>query len=51
MVQERAAQFRDYILARPERVVALVGHGTFFLYLTGKMLANCEVTELPATSV
>jgi broad specificity phosphatase PhoE len=49
VVQERAAQFRDYILARPERVVALVGHGTFFFYLTGKVLANCEVTELPAS--
>jgi hypothetical protein len=39
------------MLARPERVVALVGHGTFFFYLTGKALANCEVAEFPATSV
>jgi len=51
VVQARAAQFRDYMLARPERVVALVGHGTFFFYLTGKALANCEVAEFPATSV
>lgn len=48
VVQARAAQFRATVRQRPERVLALVGHGTFFYYLTGKMLANCEVTELGA---
>lgn len=47
VVQARAAQFKAVLLARPERILALVGHGTFFFYLTGKVMANCEVTELP----
>lgn len=46
VVQARAAQLKAEVMRRPERVLALVGHGTFFFYLTGKMLANCEVTEL-----
>lgn len=50
VVQARAAQFKAYVLARPERVLALVGHGTFFYYLTGKVMANCEVTELDTAS-
>lgn len=50
VVQARAAQFRAYVLARPERVLALVGHGTFFFYLTGKAMANCEVVELDTAS-
>jgi broad specificity phosphatase PhoE len=45
-VQARVAQFKDELLARPERLVALVGHGTFFLYLTGYSMANCELIEL-----
>lgn len=46
VVQARAAQFKAQVAARPERVLALVGHGTFFFYLTGKVMANCEVVEL-----
>jgi broad specificity phosphatase PhoE len=46
VVQARVAQFRVDLLARPERVLALVGHGTFFFYLTGNAMANCEVMEL-----
>lgn len=46
VVQARAVQFRAALLARTERVLALVGHGTFFFHLTGKVLSNCEVTEL-----
>ena len=46
VVQARAAQFKVDLLARTERVLALVGHGTFFYYLTGKVMVNCEVTEL-----
>lgn len=46
LVAARAAQFRFELAARPERVLALVGHGTFFFHLTGKVLANCEVTQL-----
>jgi glucosyl-3-phosphoglycerate phosphatase len=46
VVQARAAQLRASLLTRTERVLALVGHGTFFFHLTGKVLSNCEVTEL-----
>ena len=46
MVAARAAEFRDFLHARPERVIAVVAHGTFLFHLTGKVLANCEVTEL-----
>jgi broad specificity phosphatase PhoE len=46
VVQGRVARFKAELLARPERVVALVGHGTFFLYLTGNAMANCEMVEL-----
>ena len=51
VVQARAAQLKSYVLARPEDVMALVGHGTFFFYLIGKAMANCEVTELDTTSM
>jgi hypothetical protein len=34
------------LIARPERVIAVVGHGTFLFHLTGRFLANCEATEL-----
>jgi len=50
LVQARAARFKAEVRARSERVVALVGHGTFFFHLTGKMMANCEVTELDTAS-
>ncbi len=46
VVQRRVAQVREHVLARPEGVIALVGHGTFFLYLTGKVMANCEIAAL-----
>lgn len=46
VLQARVAQFKVDLVARPERVLALVGHGTFFFYLTGNAMANCEVTEL-----
>ena len=44
-VARRAEEFRSLLAARPEGVIAVVGHGTFFYNLTGKMLANCEVTS------
>lgn len=39
----RLAAFRDWLAARPERHIAVVGHGTFFFHLTGARLANCEM--------
>ncbi|MCP8938544.1 histidine phosphatase family protein [Alsobacter sp. SYSU M60028] len=44
--QERVARFRGWLLDRPERAVAVVGHGTFFRELTGRWFANCEVVAL-----
>ena len=44
-VARRAEEFRRWLSQRPERVIAVVGHGTFFYNLTGKMLANCEVAR------
>lgn len=46
IVQQRVDEFRRTVLARRERTIAVVGHGTFLRLLTGKALANCEVTEL-----
>ena len=43
-VEARVAEFRAFLLTRSERVIAVVGHGTFFYHLTGKFLANCEAT-------
>ncbi len=44
--QSRVAAFRSWLLERPERWIAVVGHGTFFYHLLGRWLANCEVAEL-----
>ena len=41
----RVAAFRDWLRARPERTIAVVGHGTFFFHLTGIWLDNCETVE------
>ena len=46
VVQARAREFKRFLLQRPERSIAVVGHGTFFFVLTGQALANCEVVEV-----
>jgi broad specificity phosphatase PhoE len=45
-VAARALQFRSYLRTRPEACIAVVGHGTFFFHLTGRMLANCEMADV-----
>ena len=45
-VEKRAAEFRRFLHARPERCIAVVAHGTFLRHLTGRSFANCEVVEL-----
>ena len=45
-LQERVEAFRGWLRARPERTIAVVGHGTFFYHLTGEWLANCQVKPL-----
>ena len=34
--------FRDWLAARPEKTIAVVGHGTFLNRLTGHQFKNCE---------
>ena len=43
---EPASAFRDWLRARPETTIAVVGHGTFFYHLTGTFLENCGSIEL-----
>jgi glucosyl-3-phosphoglycerate phosphatase len=38
----RVDRFRTWVGERPERRVAVIGHGTFFHALTGRWLANAE---------
>ncbi|WP_210493074.1 histidine phosphatase family protein [Microvirga antarctica] len=42
----RVAAFRQWLTERPERLIAVVGHGTFFSHLTGRHLQNCEIATL-----
>ena len=42
----RVELFRAFLARRPERDVAVVGHGTFFYHLTGVFLPNCGMVEL-----
>jgi broad specificity phosphatase PhoE len=44
-LSERVAAFTAMIEARPERRIAVVGHGDFFGRLIGRHLANCELAE------
>jgi len=37
------AGFPAWLVARPERSIAVVGHGTFFFHLTGVPFVNCGV--------
>jgi broad specificity phosphatase PhoE len=43
---ERVSLFRSWLADRPERMIAVVGHGIFFYHLTGQSLRNCEVATL-----
>ncbi len=42
----RVSAFRDWLAARSEREIAVVGHGTFLRHLTGVVLQNCQVVTL-----
>jgi glucosyl-3-phosphoglycerate phosphatase len=47
----RVERFRAWLDARPERAMAVVGHGTFFHHLTGgRWLANCEVVAFESVA-
>lgn len=43
LLQGRVAAFRQWLAARPENEIAVVGHGTFLNRLTGVAFKNCEV--------
>ena len=43
---ERVALFRQWLVERPERSLAVVGHGTFLRELSGVGFANCQVVKL-----
>ena len=43
---ERVSLFRSWLADRPERLIAVVGHGMFFYHLTGQPLRNCEIVTL-----
>jgi len=45
VMHARADEFMRLLLLRSERSIAVVGHGTFFYRLTGRILANCEIFE------
>jgi broad specificity phosphatase PhoE len=46
ILDERVRAFRDWLQGRPERLIAVVGHGTFFFHMTGRFLRNCEIAVL-----
>ncbi len=46
VLTERVRTFRHWLLGRPEGIMAVVGHGTFFYHLTGRQLRNCEIATL-----
>jgi broad specificity phosphatase PhoE len=46
MLMDRVAAFREWLAARREREIAVVGHGTFLYRLTGRQFANCEVVTV-----
>ncbi|GAB7325808.1 hypothetical protein MBLNU13_g09893t2 [Cladosporium sp. NU13] len=43
-LKERAAKLRAWLQARPERAVAVVGHGNFWHHLTGEVDENGKQT-------
>lgn len=42
MLLGRVDDFRRWLIARPEREIAVIGHGTFFWHLTGEKFENCQ---------
>jgi hypothetical protein len=46
IVDARVDDFRAWIRARPEQTIVAVGHATFFMELSGHVMANCEMMQL-----
>jgi len=47
----RIAAFREWLLSRPERSVAVVGHGEVILRLAGVHLHHCQVLTVPRSAL
>lgn len=47
-LRKRVGIFRQFILSRPENVIAVIGHSTFFRELSGKRqrMKNCEILTM-----
>ena len=43
VVDDRIVEFSEWLAARPEPVVAVIGHGHVFGRMTGHQFANCEI--------
>lgn len=39
----RAKEFRNWLIAQPNQIIAVVGHGNFFNALIGRKMENCEI--------
>ena len=46
VLMARVAVFRAWLKRRPERAIAVVGHGTFLNRLTGHLFQNCELLSI-----
>lgn len=46
VLMARVAAFRAWLKRRPERAIAVVGHGTFLNRLTGHTFQNCEMLSI-----
>lgn len=44
--EARVTRFADWLSARPEGCIAVVGHGTFLNHLTGSNFANAQRVEM-----
>ena len=49
--EARVTAFADWLAARDEACIAVVGHGTFLRRLTGTTFANAQRVELPLAAV
>lgn len=47
-LRRRVGEFRQYLQSRPEQVILVVGHSTFFLELTGssRRMRHCEILTI-----
>ncbi|MBQ1203114.1 MAG: hypothetical protein IIX61_04830 [Loktanella sp.] len=46
VLDERIAAFSDYLQAREEKSIAVVGHSTFLRQMTGRPFVNAEMFTL-----